>query len=433
VKPNDKLRIAKMLGWKTVVVAVAVGVGAFLMNRPHCEDALMVDWSNPPPLPIFIAVNALAGLLRHMADALTPPPIRMLDIAFGYHSTMFAQICQKFTIPDFLATGPKTVEEIALHMQTKDVSRVERIMYAMASEGMTQLDTSAKSKNGNIPRFVNTALSAVLRTDHPNSMRGTVGHTTEDTWSVWGSLPLMFGSDAIDQVWDVAWPQYPLEEGGIWSLYEADKSREEQFGRAMMGIESRGGWAMAVDGPFSKFGRYIDVGGNNGHFLYKVLQLNPNKQGILYDRDHVVLNARKLWEDPSGPYFAEKNAVFVSGDFFQEGSIPEAQDDDLYYMRYILHDWPAEKSLIILKNIRAKMGNKKATLLIGESAVPDRTSVGSPSAIHHIDIQMMAVFGDALERTPKMWKELLNQAGFDMVAIHPTRSIVHWVEAVPRE
>jgi hypothetical protein len=86
-----------------------------------------------------------------------------------------------------------------------------------------------------------------------------------------------------------------------------------------------------------------------------------------------------------------------------------------------LHDWSDEKCLIILRNARAKMGNKEATFLVGENAAPDRTtSVGVPSVIHNIDVQkMMAVFGDALKRAPKMWKELLNQAGFDMVAIHP--------------
>jgi hypothetical protein len=119
--------------------------------------------------------------------------------------------------------------------------------------------------------------------------------------------------------------------------------------------------------------------------------------------------------------FAEKNATFVSGDFFQEGSVPEARDNDVRCMRCVLHDWSDEKCLIILRSIRPKMGNKKATLLVGESAAPDRTtSVGVPSVIHNVDVQkMMAVFGDALKRAPKMWKELLNQARFDMEAIHP--------------
>jgi hypothetical protein len=174
-----------MLGWKTFVVAGAVGVVAFLMNCPHSEEALVMDWSNPPPQPIFVVVNVPAGCLRDMADALTPPPVRMLEITFGCHSTMFLHVCQKIAILNCLATGLKTVEEIALHMQTKDVGRVERVMHAMASEGVTQL---GKSKNS-IPRFVNAALSAALRTDHPNSMRGMVGHSSEDAFSVWASPP----------------------------------------------------------------------------------------------------------------------------------------------------------------------------------------------------------------------------------------------------
>jgi hypothetical protein len=55
-----------------LALAALIGVIAVMMsmNKPHSEDALMTDWSDPPPLPIFIAVNFLAGLLHSMADAL---------------------------------------------------------------------------------------------------------------------------------------------------------------------------------------------------------------------------------------------------------------------------------------------------------------------------------------------------------------------------
>jgi hypothetical protein len=157
-----------------LVVGALVALAAILLKkgRGHDEEALLMDWSTPPPLPIFIGINVLAGILRSMADALTPPPVRMLDIGFMYHTPMLAYICQKFTIPDVLATGPKTVEEIARHMQTKEVLRVERLVYALASDGMTQLDKN--SPDPNAPRFVNTALSAVLRSYHPNSQRGMI-------------------------------------------------------------------------------------------------------------------------------------------------------------------------------------------------------------------------------------------------------------------
>lgn len=245
-----------------------------------------------------------------------------------------------------------------------------------------------------------------------------------------GSLPQMFGPDAKDSGWEVAWPEYP----DIWSLYEADNFREEQFGRAMSALEGLGGKAMAVDGPFAKFNRIIDVGGSLGHFIYKVLDANPTMEGVLYDRSHVIANAKKLWNESGGAYNddTQERLTMVSGSFFDASTIPEARNGDVYHLRYILHDWGDEECLDILKNIRGKMGDKKATLVIGESAVPDRHTVGVPATMHHIDMQMMGVFG-AKERTPTMWKELLTQAGFEIVAIHPTRSLVHFVEAVPLE
>mmetsp|Transcript_14777 Transcript_14777/g.34819 ORF Transcript_14777/g.34819 Transcript_14777/m.34819 type:complete len:102 (+) Transcript_14777:1273-1578(+) len=100
-------------------------------------------------------------------------------------------------------------------------------------------------------------------------------------------------------------------------------------------------------------------------------------------------------------------------------------------MRYILHDWPRKDALKILKNVRAAMGDKKATLVVGECALPDHHVVGVPPVMYGIDIQMLAAFGEAQERTPAQWKEIFAEAGFELVAIHPTRSLLHWVEARP--
>lgn len=127
--------------WKKSSVSICVAfVGILLIVVPsffstNYEESLLTDWSDPPPFPIFVSVNVLAGVFRSLADALTPPPIQMFDIALNYQTTVLAYICQKFTIPDFLAedNNPKTIPEIAKHMQTKDTDRVERLMFALAS------------------------------------------------------------------------------------------------------------------------------------------------------------------------------------------------------------------------------------------------------------------------------------------------------------
>jgi hypothetical protein len=106
------------------VLAVAVLMGASSM-KPHSEEALLTDWSSPPPWPIFIGLNVLAGGLHAAADALTPPPIKMLDMAMGFHHTVLVHVAQKFEIPDKLADGPLTAAEIAAKIGS-DAKYIER-------------------------------------------------------------------------------------------------------------------------------------------------------------------------------------------------------------------------------------------------------------------------------------------------------------------
>ena len=164
--------------------------------------------------------------------------------------------------------------------------------------------------------------------------------------------------------------------------------------------------------------------------ICRVLKENPSKQGIIFDRPPVVANAEKVWKD--GMYHdASDRVTFVSGNFFDGSTLPPAQDGDAFYMRYILHDWGPDDCLRILRNLRKAIGIKKASLLIGEMAIPDRGVVGQPPTMYLVDLHMMAIFGDARERTPAQWKELLEAADFRLEAIHPTRSLLHWVEASP--
>lgn len=439
-------RTISMLSTKGLFVSTALlaAVGAILLARPpaiHSEEALLSDWSAPPPWPIFIALNTIAGAFHSMANALTPPPIRMIDYAFAYKTSRLAHLCKAFGIADFLADGPKTVAEIAAHTQTQDHLRVERIMFAMAADEITQLDPSLKE--GDVPRFVNSALSATLRLDHPNSVAGMVGHLVQDGYESFGRIEEMLGPNPIDIPWDLIHTEEHYQGGKLWKFFEDHPEREEQFGRAMNALEGLGGASMAEDGAFHRFSRIIDIGGSRGHFLYKILKNSPDSHGILFDRAPVLENAKESWNKDGGAFRdgTHERMTMVAGDFFDANALPKAQDGDVYLMRYILHDWDEAAVLNILGNIRLAMMNgngdggdnerSTSTLMIGECAIPDRTpSIGQPPAMYKIDMLMMNIFGGALERTPAMWKELLNQAGFDLVAIHPTRSLVHFVEAV---
>jgi hypothetical protein len=261
----------KLFGVVAVAVSLLVGAGRL---KPHSEQALLVDWSAPPPWPIFIAVNALAGALRAASDALTPPPIKMLEMAMGYHHTILVHIAQKFKIPDLLANGPLSAADIAASVGS-EAQYIERIMYACSANGVFQL---AASQPGKGHRFVNNALSAVLRVDHPNSMRAMVGHNAEDAYPMWGKLVKFLANPKGPVAWDLAFPDFTLAKGGVWTYFEAHPSQDDQFARAMTSLDSLGAKAMVNDGPWARFNRVVDIGGGRGHFMHRLLEAHSSLQ-----------------------------------------------------------------------------------------------------------------------------------------------------------
>ena len=168
--------------------------------------------------------------------------------------------------------------------------------------------------------------------------------------------------------------------------------------------------------------------------MHKILTENPGMTGVLVDRPEILHYAKEEWHQEGGAFHdgTQDRLEIVEGNFFEPHGIPSAKDGDVYNMRYILHDWGREDCLKILKNLKHAMQGKKAALMIGESAMPDRHTVGIPPAVHKLDILMMNLFGHAVERTPKMFAELLDEAGFEIVDIYPTRSIVHFIHATLR-
>jgi len=204
--------------------AIVVVLGIFFRPAVHSEDALLSDWSAPPPWPIFIALNMLSGILRSMADAITPPPVRVIDFAFAYKTSRLLHLCQVYGIADFLAGGPKTIAQIAKqHTRTHDYMRVERIMYAMAADGITKLDPSRPKNGSTEPRFVNSALSATR-----------YGWTIPIPWQVWWVISYKTGTSHLVTLNECS-VRTLLTFPGIKSI-EMKSIREARYGNFLRNI-----------------------------------------------------------------------------------------------------------------------------------------------------------------------------------------------------
>lgn len=95
-------------------------------------------------------------------------------------------------------------------------------------------------------------------------------------------------------------------------------------------------------------------------------------------------------------------------------------------MKAILHDWDDDKSIEILRTCRRAMPPTAALLVI-------ERVVGPPNELPEgkfSDLNMMVQYA-ALERTHQEFRDLLENGGFEMIELVPTRSPLSIVVAQP--
>jgi hypothetical protein len=108
-----------------------------------------------------------------------------------------------------------------------------------------------------------------------------------------------------------------------------------------------------------------DIGGAWGAMLHALLQLHPDLQGIVFDRQQVVASARA----EAVRLGLQERVTAVGGDFFE--AVPQA---DLYLLKHIHHDWDDDACICVLKNCRRALrpGGRIVVieLLLGEIGEP---------------------------------------------------------------
>jgi hypothetical protein len=162
----------------------------------------------------------------------------------------------------------------------------------------------------------------------------------------------------------------------------------------------------------------VDVGGATGNMLSAVLTEYPAMRGILFDLPHVVGDAAAFLSARG----VEDRVTIEAGSFFER--VPAG--GDAYLMSHVLHDWPEEQCLTILRRCREAM-SPEGRLLIVETVLPPGDT---PHPGKVLDIVMLVLPGGQ-ERTEEEYATLLGKAGFRLSRVVPTESAVSVVEALP--
>lgn len=353
-----------------------------------------------PPAKVARAVEWIRHYLYRLNQRLTPAPAAMMEMIVATWTSQAITVAAQLGVADALADGPLPIEQLAARVGA-DADALGRLLRALIGKGIFR-----HRRDG---RYELNSLAGTLRSDAPISM----------TWAA-----QFYGSAEQRERWTLLVDSIRTGSSVVPALrgktsfdyFDRYPELAKLFNRTMTSVSE------LTDGPVGAayhFGAYptiVDVGGGHGTLLAAILAGAPASRGVLYDLPGVVVDAPKILRE-----FNVADRVRVAeGSFFD--SVPGG--GDAYILKNIIHDWPDEKAVQILRNVHRAAG-PEATVLLVELVIPnhDRDFPGK-----WVDLEMLLNLG-ARERTASEYRDLLSQAGFQLTRVVQTASPLSVIEA----
>jgi hypothetical protein len=353
------------------------------------------------PAQVMRAVEIVRHHLGQLHRRMIPPPAAMVEMITNAWAAQAITAAADLGIADALAKGPLSADELAAAVDT-NADTLSRLLRALISRGIFR-----QRRDG---RYDLTPLADTLRSDAEVSVaplarfvgspqhREHWSHLTNAIRTARAVVPELRGKPAFFE--------YLADEPELADI----------FNRAMTSSSELAIASVTGAYDFSPYATIVDVGGGHGRLLAAILAATPHARGILFDQPQVVAGAPAVL----GEHDLDDRVQIVEGSFFD--AIPDG--GDAYVLKSVIHDWPDDDAVHILRNVRTAAGAGKNVLLV-EGVIPrhNREFLGKWT-----DLEMLVVAG-ARERTAAEYDRLLNRAGFHMTRVVKTASPYSLVEA----
>ena len=318
---------------------------------------------------------------------------QLLELSCGHVLSRALHVVAELGVADLLGDEPCSATHLA-EAGGWDADALHRVLRLLESHGIFRLDDHR--------RWLHTAQSRRLRSDHSTSQRGFVRmNGTPFSWESFTSLQhsLETGLPGISR----------LDPRGPWAYLEAHPDQAAVFQQAMAD-KSRADVAAALEvHDFTGHRRVVDVAGGSGHLVQSIVAAHPETEGVLFELPEVVQRLAP-----------PKDVEVVAGDFFRD-ALPVA---DCYTLMNIVHDWDDNHAAAILRAVAAA-GTPRATVLLLEAVLPE---CPDDHWAKTLDVMMLALTGGR-ERTLDQYGALLADAGLTLRQVTPTATSFSVIEA----
>jgi C-methyltransferase len=353
-----------------------------------------------PPAKLARVVEWIRHHLYRLHQRLAPAPAAMMEMILATWTSQAITVAAQLGVADALANGPLPIDELADRVGA-NADALGRLLRALISRGIFRHRSDG--------RYELNSLANTLHSDAPGSMAWAARfYGSREQRERWTLL--------VDSVRTGNAVVAALHGKESFEYFAEDPEHSELFNQTMTSISELTVSPVIAGYDFSAYPTIVDVGGGHGTLLAAILAAAPAARGVLYDLPRVVADAPSLLREQK---VADRVRI-AEGSFFD--SVPGG--GDAYVLKNIIPDWPDEKAVQILRNVRAAAGPHALVLLV-EFVIPkhDREFAGK-----WVDLEMLLNLS-ARERTAAEYRDLLGQAGFRMTRIVQTASPLSVVEA----
>ncbi|KAK7744120.1 hypothetical protein SLS53_003641 [Cytospora paraplurivora] len=312
---------------------------------------------------------------------------------------MHLHALHRFKVPSFIPeVGSIPLPELTAHIPTVSPDVLSRLLNHAVGNYIL-----IRPEPGHI---AHSAVSAMLAASP--EMQDWLGSACEDIWPA--------ASQVVPAL--VKWPRSvePHQTGlnlmgrteePFFTILSHDPDREKRFASAMSIMKGVPGFQPSAALEAYDWGALgeavvVDVGGSKGDFALALTEMYPKLSVIVQDVPVVVDEGRSMLPERVGPAI-----TFQGHNFFETQPV---QGADVYFFRMILHDWPDEYCLRILRNLVPAL-KPGARVIINDRCVPPTEEMSHYEArqTRSQDIAMMAVF-NSKERSEVEWRSLISRA-----------------------
>ncbi|XP_062252489.1 acetylserotonin O-methyltransferase 2 [Platichthys flesus] len=329
-------------------------------------------------------------MAEHLSQSELDYPFKLLEYFNGFRVSKVIFSACELGVFDLLLTSPEPLSapHVARELSTS-VDGIERLLDALVGIEILEVET----KDGTAVYSSTDVASLYLARGSAKSLHDMIVYQSQTIYPLWNNMV-----DAVREGKNQNEKTFGLPSADIFKAIYRSEEEMLKFMGLMNSSWVLDGHDIVTAFNLSGFQTIVDLGGCTGALAREMATAYPSSSVTVFDLPQVVETAQRHFSQE------DDTIVFQTGDFF-DGDVPAA---DLYVLARIIHDWPEEKCVTLLKKIYDTCKPGGGVLLVEAMLFENRRG---PIMAQIFSLNML-VQAEGRERPPSEYTRLLKTSGF---------------------